>query len=530
MNREIEFYFTRSAGDDRSVTVSFSSETPVLRSNDGEPYYEVLSHREGDYDLSRLNSAAPVLFNHAMAQQIGVVEVATIATKDGRRVGTAKLRFSRSEFASEILKDVQDGVRKNISFGYSITRNISSSRDTDGIPIYRFAWAAHEISVVPCPADNTVGVGRAIEPQLIETRSHNSMNEYSKLLKSIRGEPVTAPSIAETIRALTSPSMNLSREMEDENERLRASMGSLPNSGMGVSGSAFISFETLRRDLSTGVFSQGGALVGEEHLPIVGPLFNLSIAERCGAVIIPGLTSSGRLPRFTTGLTPQSLGESDTGADSTPATDLLLTAPHRVSASVIYDRQWDLTSPGGVKALAMLVVKSLAQRVDSLFLFGQGEGDEPLGIFNHDGISTIAFGGAATFQKITDLEAGLTNANVECDPATTWYVTSPKVKTKLKNAAQSAGVTKAIWETSAGVNYVNGYRAIASNQMAANNQVGFVDFSETALAVYGQGIELQYNPYFFDTQAKTRITAHIWIDTLVSHKEAIAISADAGNQ
>ena len=97
----------------RTFEFPFSSEYPVKR------YFgnEVLSHEEGAADLSRLNDGGAVLFNHNMDKPIGVVESAYIG-EDKR--GYAKIRFSRSKFASEILDDVKDGILRGISFGYSI--------------------------------------------------------------------------------------------------------------------------------------------------------------------------------------------------------------------------------------------------------------------------------------------------------------------------------------------------------------------------------------------------------------------------
>merc|ERR1712023_7764 len=97
----------------RTFEFPFSSEYPVKR------YFgnEILSHDQGAADLSRLNDGGAVLFNHDMNKPIGVVESAYIG-EDKR--GYAKIRFSRSKFASEILEDVKDGILRGISFGYQI--------------------------------------------------------------------------------------------------------------------------------------------------------------------------------------------------------------------------------------------------------------------------------------------------------------------------------------------------------------------------------------------------------------------------
>lgn len=513
---------------DRVVKVSFSSENPVYRRDeDGSAYWEVLSHRQGDYDISRLNNKGPFLFNHDLNRQIGCCVRAWVAGQKGY----AEVQFSSTEFADQMYRDVQEGTREKMSVGYRQTKLLSSMPGADGIPIRRYAWAAHEVTLTPLPADDTVGVGRSVEPHLLETRSLPFMaNEYSKLLRSLKGDDTDSlPSIGEHIKQMIGGGAS-SGPVADESARLAEQMQSLPDCGMGTSGSTLISFRALHRDLSVGTFSQGGATVGDEKLATVLPLANLTIADRCGAVVIPKLSGAGLLPQFTTLATVQSLSESQTGDDSTPAMANQRVRPCRVSASCVITRQLELQSPGTSAALARLILKSLAIAVDRLFLFGQGSNSEPLGIFNREGITKLNFGGSATWDSIVAFEDGLTNKNVECLPESTWYVTSPKVKTKLKKTAKAATITQAIWETHQGANYMNGYQALASNQMAVNNQVGLVDFSQTAVCVFGDGVDLQYNPYTFDREGKTRITAHMWIDVLAPHPEAIAVSVDAGNQ
>ena len=55
----------------RTVEFPFSSELPVDRGYLGN---EILDHREGSVDLTRLQDAAPLLFNHDRDKPIGVVD------------------------------------------------------------------------------------------------------------------------------------------------------------------------------------------------------------------------------------------------------------------------------------------------------------------------------------------------------------------------------------------------------------------------------------------------------------------------
>lgn len=152
--------------DKRTVPVAFSSEQPVTRIDwkTWEPYEEVLDHTPRSVRMKRLKSGAPVLVNHNSDDQVGVVESATI---DEDRVGRAVLRFSKSQRGEEIFQDIIDGIRKKISFGYMVYKLKAEGEKEEGKnPIKRATdWEPFEISTVPLPADNSVGVGRSLEEE-----------------------------------------------------------------------------------------------------------------------------------------------------------------------------------------------------------------------------------------------------------------------------------------------------------------------------------------------------------------------------
>jgi HK97 family phage major capsid protein/HK97 family phage prohead protease len=139
--------------ESRTMEFPFSSELPVERWFGDE----VLSHNAGAADLKRLNDGAPLLFNHNMDEIVGVVEKAWI-DKDKR--GYAKVRFAKTARADEVMGLVNDGILRNVSFGYRIMDMVESKKS--GQSTYTATrWEAYEVSVVTIPADPTVGIGRA---------------------------------------------------------------------------------------------------------------------------------------------------------------------------------------------------------------------------------------------------------------------------------------------------------------------------------------------------------------------------------
>lgn len=155
--------------DTRTLSFSFSSEFPVERWF-GQ---EILSHDAGAADLSRLNDGAPLLFNHNMDDIIGVIEKASIDTKNKR--GMCTVRFANTPQADECLGMVNDKIMRNVSFGYRIIEMDVEDAKSDN-PTYRATkWMPYEISLVTVPADPSIGVGRSVtaeECDVIVHRNH----------------------------------------------------------------------------------------------------------------------------------------------------------------------------------------------------------------------------------------------------------------------------------------------------------------------------------------------------------------------
>ncbi|ANB27222.1 hypothetical protein A6F57_19785 [Alteromonas stellipolaris] len=144
--------------ESRVVTLSFSSEYEVERWG----WVETLGHNEGECDLSRLNNKGPFLSDHNWNDQRGVTQKAWI--KNGR--GYAEIKMSRNPLGQQLLVDMQDEIRVNVSVGYRI-HAAQLVREEKGLEYYRVThWEPLEISSVSIPADPTVGLGRAEEIQI----------------------------------------------------------------------------------------------------------------------------------------------------------------------------------------------------------------------------------------------------------------------------------------------------------------------------------------------------------------------------
>ena len=147
--------------DKRTLTFPYGSQEPVNRGYLG---YEVLDFTEESVDQSRLRSSAPLLYNHNSDDVLGVVETSWI--KDKR--GYVTVRLGKHERGEEILGLINDGILKNVSVGYSITKTQEEKRESDPDKnFYRVVgFQPAEISIVTVPADYLQsGIGRSKEAE-----------------------------------------------------------------------------------------------------------------------------------------------------------------------------------------------------------------------------------------------------------------------------------------------------------------------------------------------------------------------------
>lgn len=223
----------------RTVELAFSSEVEYRR------WFgmEVLGHDAGEVRLDRITNKAPVLWMHDWKDQRGVVESVTI---DSDRKGRALVRFSKSEDGEQLFQDIVDGIVTKVSVGYMV-HGLKLIEEREDVDVYRVTdWEPFEISMVSVPADDTVGVGRALENPQEETAGVSRDNAgtedqnpakrtvttmHEKIVRDAQGNLVRAKvnedgTIAEVIevieRAGDAQAQATARGTEAERARVRA--------------------------------------------------------------------------------------------------------------------------------------------------------------------------------------------------------------------------------------------------------------------------------------------------------------------
>lgn len=151
---------------ERDGAIDEKARTAWLSIASEEPYerwwgVEVLDVRKASIRDARLKSGAALLVNHDTDRQVGVVEAYEITSDKRLRI---LARFGSSAYAEEIWRDVLDGIRRNTSVGY-IIHDLVLEKQEENVSTYRVTdWEPLEGSLVPVPADPSVGVGRSHEP------------------------------------------------------------------------------------------------------------------------------------------------------------------------------------------------------------------------------------------------------------------------------------------------------------------------------------------------------------------------------
>jgi HK97 family phage prohead protease len=147
--------------EERTVELSFSSETPVDRWGEAE----ILSHAPDAVDLRQLTDIGVALFNHDPDRVVGKVTAASVG--EDRR-GYATVRFDDDEASLAVFRKVAHGTLRGVSVGYRVgvweqvkAGAKSADGSVEGPAWIAKRWTPLEVSIVSVPADASVGVGRS---------------------------------------------------------------------------------------------------------------------------------------------------------------------------------------------------------------------------------------------------------------------------------------------------------------------------------------------------------------------------------
>jgi HK97 family phage major capsid protein len=553
----------------RRVRIGVSSEEPVERSFG----MEVLGHNAENINMEFMQSGrAPLLLDHDMTKQIGVIEEFKLDEAQKRTI--AVVRFGKSDLAREIFEDVKDGIRMNISVGYRVDKLERINKDDESY--YRASWTPLEVSSVSVPADQSrlVGVGRSqpkieimekdnIEINLDEVRSQSADEARKEILKNskeiidlgvrhnkrdlanqaikdglsveeFRGsllenisndKPLETPSdiglseketkrfsILRAINAMANPTDRKAQEAAKfEFEASEAAQRAYGTTAQGI----MLPSEVLRnwnqRDLSAG---SDGDLIGQDYRAgdFIEILRNNSAVMPL-ATMLNGLTGDVKIPRKTAAASAAFISsEGGAAGESELTVGNVSMSPKSLGAFTDITRQLMIQSSIDVENLVRNdLAASMAIAIDDAALEGSGSSGNPTGITNTSGINSVSLSSAAapTFAEMVSMETAVRVDNALLGDLA--YIVHPtnygtlKTTEKATNTAQFVAVNDEI----------NGYKAVVSPQLTANNYV-FGNFNDLLIGMFG-GLDIVVDPYTNSSSGTVRIVALQSVDVAVRH-------------
>lgn len=291
------------------------------------------------------------------------------------------------------------------------------------------------------------------------------------------------------------------------------------------------------RDLTVGTATAGGHTVSTDLLAgsFIDMLRNSMALQQMGIRTLGDLNGNIAIPRQTGGATGYWLAESGSPTESQQAFDQVTLTPKTAGAFTDISRRLLLQSSMDVEGfvrqdLAMV----LGLMIDLAGINGSGSSNQPRGILNTSGIGSVAGGtnGAApTYAHMVDLETAVAVANASV--GNLGYLTNAAVRGRLKKTEEFSGSGVRVW---AGDNTVNGYRAVASNQVPSNLTKGtasgicsaviFGNWADLLMGMWG-GLDLVVDPFTGSTSGTVRVVALQDVDFACRQPASFAAMLDA---
>ena len=579
-HRAMEMDMSPIDEDKRTVRIAISSEEPVERSFGSE----ILDHDSKAIDLSFLSSGrAPLLLDHDPEKQIGVVESVEL---DGQaRRLRAKVRFGKGELAREAFSDVVDGIKANISVGYSIGK---MDRDRNDKNTYRAtSWKPVEASLVSIPADMTVGVGRSSEPsnkpviktsfveentmsevdieavkaeaqqtaqrnaaQIVELGSRHNQGEMARKaiaegrsIEEFRGEllenigsqraledqevgmtnqEVKKFSLARAVNALANPTDRRAQEAAAfEFECSRAAADQYGTTAQGIMLPAEV-LRTWKRDMNSG---DDSALFSDDFRggDFIDALRNQSSVMQAGARMLGGLSGDVKIPKKTAASTAAWIGtEGGDAAESEMTVGQVSLAPKTLGAFTDVTRQLLIQSSLDVEGLIRDdLSRALAIAIDKAGLEGTGSSGQPTGILNTTGVNTVTSFAGANPTFAEVVSLETAVAEDNALSGNLSYIMPASMYGALKTTEKASGTAQFVVEPGGSI---NGYRGIVSNQATAGN-LYFGNFDDLLIGMFG-GLDLTVDPYTMSKSGTIRLVALQSVDMAVRHAVSFAFGND----
>ncbi|WP_122516776.1 phage major capsid protein [Pseudomonas viridiflava] len=218
---------------------------------------------------------------------------------------------------------------------------------------------------------------------------------------------------------------------------------------------------------------------------------NKAVFGALGARILGGLQGDVDIPKKVAGANFYWIAENGTVQLSKMDLTTLNLKNRTIAGAIPVSRKLRKQSSMSIEQLIVSdLVNGIAVALDYAGLYGTGEDNQPLGLFNQTGVPALPYAASGiTFGELVDMETKVATFNA--DVGALKYLTSVTQRgyaKKTKEDPDGADSTK-IWLR----NEVNGAPALASNQVK-DGQWAFGDWSQAMIGMWG-ALDLKPDPY-----------------------------------
>lgn len=564
---------------DGEIVAALSTDAPV-RVWDGQ--LEVLDHTRTAIDFSRATRGLPLLLNHDRAQLVGRAERLTL--KGGKL--RASLRFGNTDAARAAQADVAAGVLTDVSIGYSVDASHAEPGAKPGESIRRVSrWTPYEASLVAIPADPSAGVGRSLHSHPIPTMKGSTIplpteapptvDRTSQILSMADAAGLSVADTREIIasgRSLADLSEDLLRRMSQREGRasriptldsprdfgprvglvdilraqhpeFRGDRGPVREYARELEGQGFraqngglpFGMYGARSTLSTAVATKGPEAVFSQYGETLDVLRPVPRWEKLGVKAIYGVTSNVRYVEVAGGVSTSWVTEAPGAgvAASSPTLSNRTTSPKFLQAMTYVSKNF-ITQSVDAELAEREIRAAVDAEVERALFWGSGSANQPAGIANHVGVSSVAIGangGPMTPAKLAEALTVVSAGNGDVGDAR--FLATPGIAFSMSNTVRWANTASPLWDLSE--NTALGRPALMSANLPTNLTKGtstnchgaiLGDFSAAHLFFFGPGVEVILDPYTLADRNLVRIIVYVAVDVLLTRPSFFAVFRD----
>jgi len=266
-----------------------------------------------------------------------------------------------------------------------------------------------------------------------------------------------------------------------------------------------------------------------------------SVVLRLGAQLLDGVNSGIALPVQSAGSTANWVTENP-GADvgQTDSSFAQLTPqPRTLQSTSAYSRQILAQSSIAIEEfLRTDLAAATAAALDLAALVGTGSAGQPVGVVNVAGVNNIAVGangGSPAVSFLVQVEQAISDGNADIAPIS--WVTSPVMRSRLRQIPAFTGSSLPVWQTDEGQDELLGMPALVSKAIPSTLVKGTSSdcslilagaFQSMSIVQFG-ALAITADEYSSKKRGLIEVASHFMGDVVIRRPASFAFIADARN-